>query len=302
MSNGNYVLEALEIVKKYGDMVALDKVTVRVAYNEMFCLIGPNGAGKTTFIESVLGLRKINSGKIVWFGREVKKRLPQDIAKSIGVVVENSRLIEGLTVEENLKYVASLWGIKLRDEDLKKLLDFVGMREYYSKLYGSLSAGQRKRVEIAASLVTEPRVIILDEPEANLDPVARVELMDIVKLLNKNDITVIYSTHVMEIAARYSTKIAMIVKGKIVAYGDPYDIASIYGGKWTVMVRFRKPVEIDMVNVKGGEVVVELDNILDAISLLMKLNTYANNIVSIVVEPPTLAKAFENIVKEVNHV
>ncbi|MEM4743900.1 MAG: ATP-binding cassette domain-containing protein, partial [Ignisphaera sp.] len=141
MSNGNYVLEALEIVKKYGDMVALDKVTVRVAYNEMFCLIGPNGAGKTTFIESVLGLRKINSGRIVWFGREVKKRLPQDIAKSIGVVVENSRLIEGLTVEENLKYVASLWGIKLRDEDLKKLLDFVGMWEYYSKLYGSLSAG-----------------------------------------------------------------------------------------------------------------------------------------------------------------
>ncbi|MEM1638156.1 MAG: ABC transporter ATP-binding protein [Pyrobaculum sp.] len=287
------VLKAVGLAKRYGKVVALDGVSLEVDRGEMFCIVGPNGAGKTTFIESALGFRRLDAGSVYWFGEEVRGRPPPHIARRIGTSLERMQLLDNLTVKENLRLVASLWGVRLTAERLREVLEEVDMWSRLDARYGRLSAGQKKRVDIAAALLTEPEVLIFDEPEANLDPLARIEIMDLIRRLNRGGITVIYSTHSMEIASRYSTRVAVMNKGKVLAIGDPAELAAKYGGKWRVAVRLRRQPAKGFAQ-DGDRYVAEFDTVADALKALHELGS---DIVDVAIEAPTLAKAFESLVR-----
>lgn len=273
-----FVIEAVELRKRYGQTVALDGATLRVRRG-LTALVGPNGAGKTTLIEGVLGLRKLDGGKVVILGEEVRGELPSKLAKRIGVVLEGSSLIDTLNVVENLELAATLSGVKVSFRQILNALDAVGARDLATRLYGKLSTGQRKRVDIAAALMTEPELLILDEPEAGLDPAARVELVNLLGEIAKGGISVLFSTHDLSLASR-AWDVAVIVKGRIVAQGAPLEIAKKYGGRWRVKIIER-----------GAERVFEVEDPRQLPDVLKDLGDAA----TVEVSPPDLFEAFKRL-------
>jgi len=280
----SFVLEAVDLHKRYGRVVALSGATLRVRRGVVTALVGPNGAGKTTLIESVLGLRALDSGFVMIFGEEVRGFLPRHIARRIGTVLEGYRLMDTLTVEENVRFAAELMGVRVSTRDVLEALDLVGARELAHRLYGKLSTGQRKKAEIAAAIVHKPEFIILDEPEAGLDPLARVELMENIVSLVKQGITVMYSTHDLSLAARYSNEVAVIARGKVLAQGDPLELAVKFGGAWRVVARL-----------SSGEVVTkEVGDVRSMGKVIEELG----DVREVRVEPPSLEEAFRRLVAQ----
>lgn len=275
-----YVLEVVDLRKRYRDIIALDGASMSVRKSTLTCLVGPNGAGKTTLIECVLGLRKPDSGKIVLLGEEVKGELPRHLAKKIGAVLEGSKLIDDLSVIDNIKLVAALAGVKVTLSDIVHSLELVGARELAKRKYGELSTGQKRKVDIAAALAPNPEFVILDEPEAGLDPAARIDLINALRELTRRGLTILFSSHDLTLASQ-ADEVAIIYRGRIHVQGKPTDIALKYGGKWRVKLTLED----------GTEQAYELEDL----SRLSDIVKSANKIKSLIVEPPSLLDAFKRI-------
>ena len=235
------IVEVEGVWKRYGGVVALEDVFLEVERGGMFCIMGPNGAGKTTLLESILGLRPPDRGVVRLFGMEVRGRPPLDVLRRVGYLLEDMGLDPLLTVWENLKLVASINGVRSSHGELKTALEAVGALDYAKRLYGKLSAGQKRRVLIAAALLGEPELLILDEPDANLDPASRLEIMELVQGLRSKGVTVLFSTHSMDIATKFADKLA-ILNRRVLAMGTVEELIAKFGGRWKVVVRSRKPV------------------------------------------------------------
>jgi ABC-2 type transport system ATP-binding protein len=233
------VVEVVGVSKKYGNVTALEDVSFEVKRGEMFCVMGPNGAGKTTLLEGILGLRRLDRGTVRLFGVEVRGRPPFDVLRRVGYLLEGMDLDPALTAWENLRLVAAVGGVKTSDGELRAVLEAVGALEYAKRLYGKLSAGQKKRVLLAAALLGRPELLILDEPEANLNVASRLEIMDLVKRLAAGGVTVLFSTHAADIAVRYADRIAMLNR-KILAVGSVEELVARFGGRWKVVVRTKR--------------------------------------------------------------
>ncbi len=275
-----FLIEAIDLRKRYGEVIALDGASLRVRRG-VTALVGPNGAGKTTLIEGVLGLRRLDGGRVYLFGEEVRGELSSRIAKRIGVVLEGFSLMDTLTVVENLELAARLAGLRPSLRQILNALDKVGAKELARRLYGKLSTGQRRRVDIASALLGEPELLILDEPEAGLDPGARVELVALFEGLARGDgVSVLFSTHDLSIASR-AWEVAVIVRGRVVEQGPPLEIARKYGGTWRVRARFSD----------GGEKVVEVGDLRDLPRVLEGLA----DAVFINVESPDMFNAFRKL-------
>ncbi len=274
------MLEVVDLRKRYRDIVALDGASMSVRKSTLTCLVGPNGAGKTTLIECVLGLRKPDSGKIVLLGEEVKGELPRHLAKKIGAVLEGSKLIDDLSVIDNIKLVAALAGVKVTLSDIVHSLELVGARELAKRKYGELSTGQKRKVDIAAALAPNPEFVILDEPEAGLDPAARIDLINALRELTRRGLTILFSSHDLTLASQ-ADEVAIIYRGRIHVQGKPTDIALKYGGKWRVKLTLED----------GTEQAYELEDL----SRLSDIVKSANKIKSLIVEPPSLLDAFKRI-------
>ncbi|AFA40712.1 ABC-type multidrug transport system, ATPase component [Pyrobaculum oguniense TE7] len=273
------VIEAVGVRKRYGGVVALDGVDFR-ARRGLTALVGPNGAGKTTLIEGLLGLRKLDEGRVWVLGEEVRGELPPGLARKIGVVLERMSLLDMLTAVENLQLVAELSGIRITRRDIFHALELVGAGDLAKRLYGDLSTGQRRKVDIAATLLGNPELVILDEPEAGLDPAARVELIELLGKLAKGGLAVLFSTHDLALAAK-AWEISVIIRGKVAASGRPEEVAQRYGGRWRVHYRLRH----------GEERVVELSDVGELPAALRDLH----NVVSVEVKPPDLFEAFRKL-------
>jgi len=275
-----FILEVYDLRKRYGNVVALDGVYLTVREGAFMALVGPNGAGKTTLIECVLGLRKPDSGRIILFGEEIKSELPSHLAKRIGTVLEGSRLIDNLSVIDNIRLVAAIAGVRVSKTDILRALELVNARDLANRKYGDLSTGQKRKVDIAAALVLNPDFLILDEPEAGLDPAARLDLISTLKSLTREGMTILFSTHDLTLASQ-ADEIAVIFRGKILAQGSPIDIALKHGGKWKVKITLGD----------GSEKSFELED-LSALADILKT---AGRIKSLIVEPPSLLEAFKRL-------
>lgn len=288
------IVEVEGLSKRYGDLVALDGVSFSVDKGELFCIVGPNGAGKTTLIETMLGLRRRDSGRVALFGVEFSDKPPISILRRIGIVLEGMNLIGNLTVEENIKLAASLWGVRPSASDVERVLEIVGLLDKFDARYDSLSAGLKKKAQIATALITEPELLILDEPEANLDPLARLEVMDALRELSRR-VTIIYSTHSLEIAEEYSTRLMVLNRGRVVASGAPAELVAKYGGVWRVAVKAHTPPP-GFKEGEGGYYVAEFANFRDAAKALEALEAL-EDISEVKIIPPRLVDAFRNLIK-----
>ena len=217
-----YALRVDELVKRYGGVVAVDGLSFSVRRGEVFGLLGPNGAGKTTTLEVVVGLQRPDSGRVealgldgAVHGREIKAR--------IGVQLQASSYYEYLTLAEALSMLGSFYPRRLAAGELLRLAGLEGMG---GRRVRQLSGGEQQRFALAASLVNDPELVILDEPTTGLDPLSRRDLWALVRQVRERGATVIVTTHYMEEAEENCDRLAIINHGRLVASGAPRELVN----------------------------------------------------------------------------
>ncbi len=217
MQKNEKVIIVKDLKKEYKDIQALRGVSFEVHRNEIFGILGPNGAGKTTTLEIIEGLKQQNSGSCNVLGLD---NLTQSalIKKRIGVQLQSSEYLNYLSLEELLVLFASLYKEKI---DPIELLKHVGLEDRGKSVVKSLSGGQKQRFTIATALVHKPEILFLDEPTTGLDPQARREMWDFIKELNKQNITIVMTTHYMEEAEYLCNRVAIMDSGKILKMDSP---------------------------------------------------------------------------------
>jgi ABC-2 type transport system ATP-binding protein len=214
------ILEVTDLQKSYGDKKAVDGISFSVKKGEIFGILGPNGAGKTTTLEMIETLRPIDGGRVLLNGVDVAED-PQKIKYMIGVQTQSTAFMDKVKLSELLEQQAAAYGEKT---DVAQLLEDVNLTDKAGSYVEDLSGGQKQRFSIAAALVHQPKVFFLDEPTTGLDPQARRRLWELVKQLQKRDITVILTTHYMEEAEVLCKRVAIMDEGKIVALDSPENL------------------------------------------------------------------------------
>ncbi len=226
------------VTKKYGKLIALDNVSLRVKKGEIMALVGPNGAGKSTLIKTSLGLLKRDSGKVLLFGKD--PFFDPNARRSVGVIFERPSLPVSMPILEFLTHVSKIYN---KDSKIiREVIELVGLKGKENTPFSQLSAGQRQRAAIAHALISEPELIIADEPTSNLDPVERNKILDLFTKINKeNQLTIIISSHVLHELLRVSNKIAILKSGKILKVGTPDDIVKNVS---IARIRCKNPLKI----------------------------------------------------------
>ena len=223
------IVEVRNLTKRFGDFVAVDNISFDIHEGEILGLLGPNGAGKTTTIHMLLGLITPTSGSIRIFGLDLAKHR-ETILKQINFSSTYISMPFSLTVEENLKVIARLYGlsdITKRIDDVIKKLD---MQEFRTKLTRKLSSGQMSRLTLAKSVMTEPKVLLLDEPTASLDPDITQKIKAFLKEYRRSEnLSILYTSHNMREMEEMSDRIIFLQRGKIVAEGTAQDIVNRFG-------------------------------------------------------------------------
>ena len=213
-------LQVEELVKRYGDFVAVDHLSFAVERGEIFGLLGPNGAGKTTTLEIVEGLQQPDSGRVTVLGMAGATRT-REIKARTGVQLQSSSYYEYLTLFEVLSLLGSFYPRRLPPAEL---LELVGLADKARRRIRQLSGGEQQRFALAASLVNDPELVILDEPTTGLDPVSRRDLWALVSRVRDRGATVIVTTHYMEEAEEHCDRLAIINHGRLLASGAPREL------------------------------------------------------------------------------
>lgn len=234
---GRHPIEVEGVSKVYGSTLALDDVSLEVSDGEIFGLLGPNGAGKSTLLETVAGLRRPTSGGVRVFGVDPARERTATTAR-VGMQPQSAALFESLTVLETVRMYASF---HTRPRAVGDLVDQLGLTSQSGTRARDLSGGQQRRLLIGAALVGEPRLVILDEPSAGLDPQAKRDLHDLIRDVQSRGTTVVVSTHDMTEATELCDRVGILVGGTLRALGSPDDLISARAAMTTVT--FRVPVE-----------------------------------------------------------
>ena len=208
------------LVKRYGELTALNHLNLDIREGEIFGLLGPNGSGKTTAINCMLSLLKYEKGQIEIFGEPMRPDNYQ-VKKQIGIVLQNVAVFDELTVQENIDYFCGLYigDKKKRKELVENAIHFVGLEDYRKMRPKKLSGGLLRRLNIACGIAHKPRLIILDEPTVAVDPQSRNKILEGIKQLNEQGSTIIYTSHYMEEVEQICTRVAIMDHGRIIASG-----------------------------------------------------------------------------------
>jgi len=265
-------IEALE--KSYGDIKAVDNLSFTVESGELFAFLGVNGAGKSTTINIICGRLSKDGGKVEVDGFDVEKNM-DSVKKIIGVVFQSSVLDKSLSVYDNLETRGRLYGmnkeaVKSRINELSKLLCF---EDILGRTLGKLSGGQRRRIDIARSIIHKPKILILDEPTTGLDPQTRKNIWEVIRRLRQEEnMTVFLTTHYMEEAAD-ADRIVILDKGKIVSSGTPLELKNKYTADYISLYGVSEK-EIGLLGVPATEIKdgyrISVSNTQKATELILK--------------------------------
>lgn len=228
----NYPIVIEGFHKSYGTFTAVQDMNLQVEPGEIFGLLGPNGAGKTTTLECLEGIRQPSAGKLRVMDVDPHHE-PGRLAGVIGVQLQSSGLPPMMTVDEAIKFFCAYHRVKPRYD----LVDRMGLGEKRRTQYAQLSIGQQRRLNLALAVAHNPPVIILDEPTAGLDVASRVELHSIMDELRKTGITILLATHDMAEAEKMADRVAILLKGQVVARGAPIELTAAGEGYTKVSVR-----------------------------------------------------------------
>ena len=225
------------LVKRYGDLVALNHLNLDIREGEIFGLLGPNGSGKTTAINCLLSLLKYDKGTIEIFGQPMTPD-NYEAKKQIGIILQNVAVFDELTVYENIDYFCGLYisDKKKRKELVDEAIQFVGLEDYQKMHPKKLSGGLLRRLNIACGIAHKPRLIILDEPTVAVDPQSRNKILEGIQKLNKQGSTIIYTSHYMEEVEQICTRIAIMDHGRVIASGTTEELKKMIKTGETITV------------------------------------------------------------------
>ncbi len=234
------------LVKRYGELTALDHFNLDIQEGEIFGLLGPNGSGKTTAINCLLALLKYDKGEISVFGQEMRPD-SYELKRQIGIVPQNVAVFDLMTVSENIDYFCGLYVTdkEKRRELVEDAIRFAGLEEYRKMTPKKLSGGLLRRLNIACGIAHRPRLIILDEPTVAVDPQSRNRILEGIVELNRNGATVIYTSHYMEEVEQICSRIVIMDHGRAIASGTTEELKQ--------MIRTAETVTIEGISLTGQQ-------------------------------------------------
>ncbi len=236
MVENDTIIEIKNLTKSFGEVKAVNGISLKVKKGELFAFLGVNGAGKSTTIDIMCGLLARDGGKVVIDGVDIDDDM-KAVSSKIGVVFQNSVLDGVLTVRENLTYRAALYGIygTQAKEKIAALAEELEFTDFLDRRLSRLSGGQRRRADVARALINDPSVLILDEPTTGLDPQTRKTMWKVIgQMRQRNDMTVFLTTHYMEEAAD-ADYVVILDSGKVVAKGTPLQLKNSYAGDYITL-------------------------------------------------------------------
>ncbi|MEO8355413.1 MAG: ABC transporter ATP-binding protein [Chloroflexota bacterium] len=237
-------IEVNNLKKSFGDFQAVQGASFAAEAGEVLSLLGPNGAGKSTTISMLSGLLAPTSGDACIMGHSVLRE-PEAAKKSLGVVPQDIALYPDLSARENLVFWGKMYGLRGAELKLRvdEVLHVIGLADRQKDHVGKFSGGMKRRVNIGAALLHKPAVVIMDEPTVGIDPQSRRHILDNVKELNQKGMTVLYTTHYMEEAAELSHHIAIMDKGRVIAYGSHDELIKMVGEQTRIDVTLNAEAE-----------------------------------------------------------
>ena len=303
------ILVADDLTKKYDTLLAVDHVNFEIHEGEIFSLLGPNGAGKTTTISMLSTLMRPTEGTATIHGFDVIKS-PLNARRYIGIVPQDFALYFDLTGRENLHFWGSMYDLKGKELQSRsdEVLERIGLTEKADQKVKTYSGGMKRRLNIGAGLLHHPQLLFMDEPTVGIDPQSRRRILDLVKELNQEGMSVLYTTHYMEEAQELSDRVGIIDHGKMIAIGTQEELTAMVGENETLRLHLRDEkqetpkalfdqlVELpDVVSASrnDGQIVINTTNaetcIADCISLS---NENAVKISSVDIQEPNLETVF----------
>ncbi|MBL8099391.1 MAG: ATP-binding cassette domain-containing protein [Anaerolineales bacterium] len=301
------MLEVQNLVKNYGDFQAVKGVSFHIQEGEIFSLLGPNGAGKTTTISMLSTLYEPTAGDATVAGHSVKKN-PMGVRNAIGVVPQDLALYEDLTAKENLIFWGQMYNLsgKPLTSRVDEVLEQIGLTDKAKNKVKTFSGGMKRRVNIGVGLLHKPKLLFMDEPTVGIDPQSRRAILDTVKDLNKQGMTVLYTTHYMEEAEELSNRVGIIDHGELIAIGTQKELTKQVGETETLILHVGEnedpsalvsalkglPNVIDA-NVVNNEISVVTPSAKDVLaSVVTKANERGIKIHSIDIREPNLEAVF----------
>ena len=222
--------------KSYGKLVAVDGLSLSIRKGELFGLLGPNGAGKSTSVSLAVGLLAPDSGSVAIEGHG--NPADPSVRQKVGVAPQALALYDNLTGEENLRFFGEMYGLAgaALEERIKWCLDFVTLSDRKKDRVGGYSGGMKRRLNMAAAVIHDPELLLLDEPTVGVDPQSRNKIFESIEALHRDGRTIIYTTHYMEEAERLCDRIAIVDAGKLLALGTLNELLATHGGAPTLIV------------------------------------------------------------------
>jgi ABC-2 type transport system ATP-binding protein len=298
-------IEVRNLRKSFGDFLAVQDASFNAKSGEVLSLLGPNGAGKSTTISMLSGLLAPTGGDASIMGHSITRE-PEAAKVSLGVVPQDIALYPDLSARENLVFWGKMYG--LRGTALKsrvdEVLEIIGLTERQKDHVGEFSGGMKRRVNIGAALLHKPEVIIMDEPTVGIDPQSRRHILDNVKDLNRLGMTVLYTTHYMEEAAELSHHIAIMDKGRIIAYGTHDELIRMVGEQTRIDITLNAEAEkvleawrttqgVSGIDATDGKVTALVDDSNRVLPRLFEAASEANvRITSVDIQEPNLETVF----------
>jgi len=261
------------LLKKYGEYIAVNEISFEIKKGQVFSLLGPNGAGKTTTVEILEGLRKRDGGEVSVLGLDPENS--KEIYKKIGILPQDFTFVNNSTPKEAIDFYCKLFNRKLNPYEL---LDTVELRDRANVPFSKLSGGQKQKLGLALSLINDPEVLFLDEPTAGLDPKSRRNIWRIIENLKKEDRSILLTSHYLEEAELLADNVAIMNKGKIVDTGSPKELILRHRGKDLLYIKGGKYLEDVLEKIgaqfknKDGYFILGLNDSKEAIEILNKID------------------------------
>ena len=219
------MIEIKNVTKKYGNKVAIQNINFDVEDGEIFAFIGHNGAGKTTLIKSIVGIHDFNEGEILINGKSIKKQ-PLECKKQMAYVPDNPELYENMKAIDYINFICDMYEVdqETREKNITKYATMFEIEKNLNDQISSFSHGMKQKVAIISALAHDPKILIMDEPFVGLDPKAVFDIKEVLKEMTKEGKTIFFSTHILDVAEKLCTRVAIIKKGELVKVGKMKDI------------------------------------------------------------------------------
>jgi ABC-2 type transport system ATP-binding protein len=295
--SGN-VIRVSDLVKAYGNVIAVNHISFEVHQGEVFGMLGPNGAGKTTTTEIIEGLRTADSGSVKVLGMDVSKDI-RAIKERIGVQPQSPALFPSLKVKEIIEFFCNLFNKSI---PASQIIELASLQESKDIFFRNLSGGQQQRLSVALAFVNDPDIIFLDEPTTGLDPQARRAMWEVIETFGKAGKTVLLTTHYMEEAERLCDRVAIIDHGRIIALGGPQHLIDEQIKESAIQFKMKdypgdetlaRLPHVSKAVKEGDEIIIYTDNIPASISGLLSLASEKSSELSeLLVRQATLEDVF----------